>query len=109
MQKQGIRENSPDQIREDQDREDHSGRKYRLLAEQAYLLLQQQKMKGVDKVKLAEKIEALSPEGTRSISTASWIAHVIRGFAIYLILTNIFRQKRYFLNVEYLLTVSNSL
>jgi LAO/AO transport system kinase len=61
-QKQGIEELAS-LIREDQDRQDHSGRRYRLLAERAWLLIQQQKMKGVDKAELASKIEAASKEG----------------------------------------------
>jgi LAO/AO transport system kinase len=61
-QKQGIEELAR-LIREDQDRQDHSGRRYRLLAERAWLLIQQQKMKGIDKVELASKIEAASKEG----------------------------------------------
>jgi LAO/AO transport system kinase len=61
-QKQGIEELAR-LIREDQDRQDHSGRRFRLLAERAWLLIQQQKMKGVDKAALASKIEAASKEG----------------------------------------------
>jgi LAO/AO transport system kinase len=61
-QKQGIEELAG-LIREDQHRQDHSGRRYRLLAERAWLLIQQQKMKGIDKVELASKIEAASQQG----------------------------------------------
>lgn len=58
MQKQGIRELT-DQIEERLQQPTLSGRKYRLLAEQAWLLIQNKKMRGVDKKDLAEKIEAL--------------------------------------------------
>jgi LAO/AO transport system kinase len=61
-QKQGIEE-LVRLIGEDQQRPDTSGRRYRLLAERAYLLLQQQKMKGVNKRELAERIEAATKEG----------------------------------------------
>lgn len=61
-QKQGIEE-LVRLIGEDQQRPDTSGRRYRLLAERAWLLLQQQKMKGVNKRELAEKIEAATKEG----------------------------------------------
>lgn len=62
VQKQGIEE-LVRLIGEDQQRPDTSGRRYRLLAERAWLLLQQQKMKGVNKRELAEKIEAATKEG----------------------------------------------
>jgi LAO/AO transport system kinase len=62
VQKQGIEE-LVRLIGEDQQRPDTSGRRYRLLAERAWLLLQQQKMKGVNKRELAERIEAATKEG----------------------------------------------
>ena len=40
-----------------------SGKRYRLLAEQAWQLIQQQRMQGVDRKSLAEKIEALLKNG----------------------------------------------
>lgn len=61
-QKQGIGELAR-LISEDQDRPDPSDRRYRLLAERAYLLIRQQKMKGVSKQELAEKIQAASKAG----------------------------------------------
>jgi LAO/AO transport system kinase len=63
VQKQGIEE-LVRLIGEDQERPDTSGRRYRLLAERAYLLLQQKKMKGVSKRELAERIEAATKEGS---------------------------------------------
>jgi LAO/AO transport system kinase len=50
-------------IREDQSKEDPAGRRYRLLAERAYLLIREQKMKGINKKDLATLIEAASKEG----------------------------------------------
>jgi LAO/AO transport system kinase len=50
-------------IGEDRQKMDTGGRRWRLLAERAYLLIQQQKMKGVNKQELAEKIEAASKNG----------------------------------------------
>jgi LAO/AO transport system kinase len=61
-QKQGIEELFR-LIGEDQERPDQSDRRYRLLAERAYLLIRQQKMKGVNKQELALKIEAASKAG----------------------------------------------
>jgi LAO/AO transport system kinase len=61
-QKQGIDELAR-LIREDRQKEDSGSRRWRLLAERAYLLIQQQKMKGVNKQELAEKIEAAWKDG----------------------------------------------
>jgi LAO/AO transport system kinase len=60
-QKQGIGELAR-LIREDSAR-DLSARRYRVLAERAYLLIQQQKMKGISKQELVEKIEAAWKDG----------------------------------------------
>jgi len=51
-------------IRESLQREDHSGRRYRVLAECAWLLIQQRRMYGVSKKELAEKIEAAMKAGS---------------------------------------------
>ncbi|GGB09871.1 methylmalonyl Co-A mutase-associated GTPase MeaB [Puia dinghuensis] len=62
-QKQGIE----DLVRYiDADREKPSAveKRYRILAEQAYLLIQQQRMKGVDRKSLAATIEELSKDGS---------------------------------------------
>jgi LAO/AO transport system kinase len=50
-------------IREDQSKDDSTGKRYRLLAERAYLLIREQKMKGISKKDLAVMIEAASKEG----------------------------------------------
>ena len=50
-------------IRESLQREEHSGRRFRVLAECAWLLIQQKKMQGVSKQDLAGKIEAAMKEG----------------------------------------------
>ncbi|HVS97635.1 MAG TPA: GTP-binding protein [Puia sp.] len=50
-------------ILEDQARDDADERRYRLLAERAYLLLREQKMKGITKQDLAVMIRAASKEG----------------------------------------------
>jgi len=51
-------------IRKSLEREDHSSRRYRMLAECAYLLIQQDRMKGVSRQELAEKIEASMKAGS---------------------------------------------
>jgi LAO/AO transport system kinase len=61
-QKQGIAELAERTLRQLQD-EPVAGRRWRLLAEQAWLLIQEKRMRGVDKKALAEKIEALSRGG----------------------------------------------
>jgi LAO/AO transport system kinase len=45
-------------------REARSGKRYRMLAEQAYLLIRDQKMKSVDKKELEKRIEELSRENS---------------------------------------------
>jgi LAO/AO transport system kinase len=62
-QKQGIDELAR-LIARDREKEPASGKRYRLLAEQAWWLIQQQRMKGIDREKLATAIEALSREGS---------------------------------------------
>jgi LAO/AO transport system kinase len=62
-QKQGIAELAQE-IARDGDRAHSSGKRFRLLAEQAYLLIQHQRMKGIDREELAAAIEALSKEGS---------------------------------------------
>ena len=61
-QRQGIDELAL-AIRQSLEREDHSGRRFRVLAERAYLLIQQGRMKGVNRQELAEKIEAAMKQG----------------------------------------------
>ncbi len=51
-------------IREHEQKEEFTGKRWRLLAERAYLLIREQKMKGVNKQELAAKIEAASKEGS---------------------------------------------
>jgi LAO/AO transport system kinase len=61
-QKQGIGELA-EHIAADLKKNIASSRRYHLLAEQAWLLIQQHRMQGVDRQALAEKIEALSSKG----------------------------------------------
>lgn len=61
-QKQGIGELA-ENIAGDLKKSVTSRRRYHLLAEQAWLLIQQQRMQGIDRQTLAEKIEALSKTG----------------------------------------------
>lgn len=61
-QKQGIGELAR-HIGEDRKNGLSTGKRYRLLAEQAWQLIQQQRMQGVDRKLLAEKIEMLSNKG----------------------------------------------
>ncbi|HLZ89062.1 MAG TPA: hypothetical protein VKQ52_17525, partial [Puia sp.] len=61
-QKQGIEEVAR-LIASDREKELSSGKRYRLLAEQAWLLIQHQRMKGIDRRELAATIEALSKKG----------------------------------------------
>jgi LAO/AO transport system kinase len=60
-QKQGIEELAL-LISDDQKKELNQDKHYRLLAERAYLLIQQQKMKGINKQVLAQQIAALSKD-----------------------------------------------
>ncbi|HXB06211.1 MAG TPA: methylmalonyl Co-A mutase-associated GTPase MeaB [Puia sp.] len=62
-QKQGIEELAG-LIAMDRQKEHAAGKRYRLLAEQAYLLMQAQRMKGVDRQELAAAIEILSRQGS---------------------------------------------
>jgi LAO/AO transport system kinase len=62
-QRQGIGELAH-AIRESLERQDHPERRYRVLAECAWLLIQQRRMKGIDKHDLAHQIEASIKEGT---------------------------------------------
>jgi LAO/AO transport system kinase len=50
-------------IRENESKEDAEKSRYQLLAERAYLLIREQKMKGISKTTLAALIEAASKEG----------------------------------------------
>ncbi|HEY4111497.1 methylmalonyl Co-A mutase-associated GTPase MeaB [Puia sp.] len=62
-QKQGIGELAQ-LIEQDRKKAHSSHKRYRLLAEQAYLLIQQQRMKGVDREELEAAIEALFKAGS---------------------------------------------
>jgi LAO/AO transport system kinase len=62
-QKQGIEE-LVRLIERDRETAHSTDKRYRLLAEQAYLLIQQRRMEGIDRKDLAAAIEALSKEGS---------------------------------------------
>jgi putative protein kinase ArgK-like GTPase of G3E family len=50
-------------IQEDQGKQDREESRYRLLAERAYLLIREQKMKGISQQELAVRIKAASDKG----------------------------------------------
>jgi LAO/AO transport system kinase len=62
-QKEGI-EQLARCISEDRKKEGFAGKRYRLLAEQAWLLIRQQRMKDIDQKTLAARIEAESAKGS---------------------------------------------
>jgi LAO/AO transport system kinase len=62
FQKLGIEELA-EYIRADREKEAFAGKRYRLLAEQAWLLIRDQRMKGIDRAALASEIEARYKEG----------------------------------------------